>query len=217
MSRNKNAQTEGRERNSGSSRHEELETSHLGLRFVRKRRRIVAGRLVPKRWRAKRSKRASEFCLRRRKKNISVRTHQEHQTITIPTSSPTTYLPFHEPLLFLTQEYSLRSSLPGSDLRKMVQPGAALARRVGQAFMGCRAIHTQTENSRSTIARILEHKPADPADVVVTGFVRSIRNQKQRSFASIGDGSSLEPLQALLTPAQAQRSKLDTHNPTFQY
>ncbi|CZR57876.1 related to asparaginyl-tRNA synthetase (mitochondrial) [Phialocephala subalpina] len=86
----------------------------------------------------------------------------------------------------------------------MVQHGARLVRCLGQAFKGCRAIHTKADNSRLTIARILEEKPADPTDVVVTGFIRSIRNQKQRSFASIGDGSSLEPLQALLTPAQAQ-------------
>ena len=45
----------------------------------------------------------------------------------------------------------------------------------------------------------------DRDKVVVSGYVRSIRNQKTRSFASIGDGSSLEPLQALLTPLQAER------------
>lgn len=43
------------------------------------------------------------------------------------------------------------------------------------------------------------------SDVTVNGFVRSIRKQKTRSFAAIGDGTSLEPLQALLTPAQAER------------
>ncbi|KAH6677111.1 asparaginyl-tRNA synthetase-like protein [Halenospora varia] len=38
----------------------------------------------------------------------------------------------------------------------------------------------------------------------VHGFVRSIRNHKKMSFASIGDGSTLEPMQAVLTPSQAQ-------------
>ncbi|KAE8448700.1 hypothetical protein EG329_008915 [Mollisiaceae sp. DMI_Dod_QoI] len=86
----------------------------------------------------------------------------------------------------------------------MVQPRPRLVRCVGQGFTGYRAFHNNKESYRPSIARLLDEKPADAKDVVVTGFVRSIRNQKQRSFASIGDGSSLEPLQALLTPAQAQ-------------
>ncbi|KAI1004987.1 Asparagine--tRNA ligase [Podosphaera aphanis] len=44
----------------------------------------------------------------------------------------------------------------------------------------------------------------DLDEVVISGYIRSIRNQKQRSFASIGDGSSIQSLQALLTPAQAK-------------
>ncbi|TVY19142.1 Mitochondrial asparagine--tRNA ligase [Lachnellula arida] len=55
-----------------------------------------------------------------------------------------------------------------------------------------------------SVARLLATGPADPSNVVVNGFIRSLRSQKQRAFASIGDGSSLEPLQALLTPAQAK-------------
>ncbi|KUJ15100.1 asparaginyl-tRNA synthetase-like protein [Mollisia scopiformis] len=88
----------------------------------------------------------------------------------------------------------------------MVQPRPRphLLRCVGQAFKGCRATHSSSDSYRLSIARLLDDKPAYAKDVVVTGFVRSIRNQKQRSFASIGDGSSLESLQALLTPAQAQ-------------
>ncbi len=61
-----------------------------------------------------------------------------------------------------------------------------------------------------SIAQVLDIGPADSDKVVINGFIRSIRNQKQRSFASIGDGSSLEPLQALLTPEQAQRLELPT-------
>jgi hypothetical protein len=95
------------------------------------------------------------------------------------------------------------------DQSSMIQTRPYLAQCVKQAVKGYRAISSSTESSRLSIARLLDEKPADPKDVVVTGFIRSIRNQKQRSFASIGDGSSLEPLQALLTPSQAQRSKLD--------
>jgi hypothetical protein len=55
-----------------------------------------------------------------------------------------------------------------------------------------------------TVAKLLNSSPSDRS-VAVNGFIRSIRNQKARSFAVIGDGTSLEPLQALLTPVQAQR------------
>jgi hypothetical protein len=55
-----------------------------------------------------------------------------------------------------------------------------------------------------TVAKLLNSSPSDE-NVTVNGFIRSIRNQKARSFAVIGDGTSLEPLQALLTPVQAQR------------
>jgi len=71
-----------------------------------------------------------------------------------------------------------------------------------------RAFHTSSilqEAAASSIAHLLDKGPARPEKVVVNGFIRSIRNQKQHSFAAIGDGSTLEPLQALLSPAQAQR------------
>lgn len=38
----------------------------------------------------------------------------------------------------------------------------------------------------------------------VEGFVRSIRKQKRIAFAAIGDGSNLQPIQAVLEPAQAE-------------
>ncbi|TQS34473.1 hypothetical protein Golomagni_05142 [Golovinomyces magnicellulatus] len=41
-------------------------------------------------------------------------------------------------------------------------------------------------------------------EVILNGYIHSIRNQKTRSFAAIGDGSCLQSLQALLTPAQAK-------------
>lgn len=40
--------------------------------------------------------------------------------------------------------------------------------------------------------------------VTVAGFIRTIRNQKQRSFVELGDGSTLFPLQAVLSPSQAK-------------
>ena len=35
------------------------------------------------------------------------------------------------------------------------------------------------------------------------GFIRSVRKQKRISFAEISDGSTIEPVQAILQPAQA--------------
>jgi len=43
----------------------------------------------------------------------------------------------------------------------------------------------------------------DQALITVNGFVRSIRKQKRVAFAAIGDGSTLESLQAVLSPEQA--------------
>ena len=63
-----------------------------------------------------------------------------------------------------------------------------------------------------SVAWMLRQKPTDAAhaqllgldEVVINGYIQSIRNQKQRSFAAIGDGSSMQTLQALLTPEQAK-------------
>jgi asparaginyl-tRNA synthetase len=88
----------------------------------------------------------------------------------------------------------------------MVKP--CLSRAVKLVIRHSRGFHSQPwlgPQGPIPVARLLEAPPRDPDHVIVNGFIRSIRNQKHRSFASIGDGSSLEPLQALLTPQQAQR------------
>ncbi|EKV06913.1 Asparaginyl-tRNA synthetase Slm5, putative [Penicillium digitatum PHI26] len=40
-------------------------------------------------------------------------------------------------------------------------------------------------------------------EIKVNGFIRSVRKQKRFAFAEISDGSTVEPLQAILNPAQA--------------
>jgi len=40
-------------------------------------------------------------------------------------------------------------------------------------------------------------------EVEVSGWVRSVRKQKRIAFAALGDGSVLDPLQAVLKPEQA--------------
>ncbi|ORX61550.1 asparaginyl-tRNA synthetase [Hesseltinella vesiculosa] len=58
-----------------------------------------------------------------------------------------------------------------------------------------------------TIRGLLNDKPAaDP--VTIRGWIRSVRQQKQLSFANINDGSNLKGIQAILTGSDA--SKLST-------
>ncbi|KAI1372182.1 asparaginyl-tRNA synthetase [Hypoxylon crocopeplum] len=57
----------------------------------------------------------------------------------------------------------------------------------------------------TSIAGFLDFKPHEPvSDVKVDGFVRSVRAQKRYHFVSLGDGSSLESLQAVVPADQAE-------------
>ena len=68
--------------------------------------------------------------------------------------------------------------------------------------------HASSLTSRDqSIATILATDPAcgEPLQRTrVVGTVRTIRNQKRRSFVEIGDGSTSHSLQALLEPHQAR-------------
>ncbi|KAK4166533.1 putative mitochondrial asparaginyl-tRNA synthetase precursor [Cladorrhinum sp. PSN259] len=55
-----------------------------------------------------------------------------------------------------------------------------------------------------SVSQLLQWKPAEKVDdVVVNGFVRSVRGMKAHRFVSLGDGSSLAPLQAVVETDQA--------------
>ena len=57
-----------------------------------------------------------------------------------------------------------------------------------------------------TIREIFELDQTESGvDIVVKGWVRSVRRMKNVSFAAISDGSTLKPLQAVLTSRQAER------------
>ncbi|KAK1625139.1 asparaginyl-tRNA synthetase [Colletotrichum phormii] len=59
---------------------------------------------------------------------------------------------------------------------------------------------------RKTIAQFLEWKPeSEVKDVVVNGYVRSVRNMKTDRFVNIGDGSSRSPIQALVSRSDDER------------
>ena len=58
--------------------------------------------------------------------------------------------------------------------------------------------------TKPNVAAVLDSKPSDDGHAItMTGSVRTIRNQKHRSFLELGDGSTTRTLQALLEPAQA--------------
>ena len=61
--------------------------------------------------------------------------------------------------------------------------------------------------ANKTIADVLNGalRPAETQVLTVSGFVRSIRKQKRVAFASVSDGSCLEPLQAVLYPSQTEK------------
>jgi aspartyl/asparaginyl-tRNA synthetase len=62
-----------------------------------------------------------------------------------------------------------------------------------------RPLHNATQ-----VAKLLDDSASSPTEqVTVNGFVRSVRSQKSRSFVALGDGSSIEPLQAVLPADRA--------------
>ncbi|KAI1431896.1 asparaginyl-tRNA synthetase [Xylaria sp. CBS 124048] len=55
------------------------------------------------------------------------------------------------------------------------------------------------------ISGFLDFKPTETVEnVKVEGYVRSVRAQKHHTFVALGDGSSLESLQAIVPPDQAE-------------
>ncbi|KAI8378019.1 uncharacterized protein BYT42DRAFT_572451 [Radiomyces spectabilis] len=56
-----------------------------------------------------------------------------------------------------------------------------------------------------TIQSLLSGDSTTGTDVVVRGWVRSVRKQKQVSFANINDGSNLKGIQAILSEADANK------------
>ena len=66
---------------------------------------------------------------------------------------------------------------------------------------------SKDQDQDQDIATILNRKPDQHGTLQPTrviGTVRTIRNQKRRSFVEIGDGSTSRSLQALLEPHQAE-------------
>ncbi|KAH9905977.1 asparaginyl-tRNA synthetase [Xylariomycetidae sp. FL2044] len=55
-----------------------------------------------------------------------------------------------------------------------------------------------------SVSSLLALKPQDAvSDIEVNGFIRSVRAQKQKHFVTLADGSSIEPIQAVVPSEQA--------------
>jgi asparaginyl-tRNA synthetase len=58
-------------------------------------------------------------------------------------------------------------------------------------------------NIASLLKSSADNTDESTPEIEVNGYVRTIRKQKRIAFAAVGDGSSLQPVQAVLTPDQA--------------
>ncbi|KAJ9145488.1 hypothetical protein NKR23_g5409 [Pleurostoma richardsiae] len=100
----------------------------------------------------------------------------------------------------------LAAALRRQSRRAGLCPPSSLLRRCASSHDAANASLAADEPPKlSSIARLLDWRPKDEArDVVVNGFVRSVRAMKSVHFVSVGDGSSLAPLQAIVPIDQTE-------------
>lgn len=79
-----------------------------------------------------------------------------------------------------------------------LRPAACALRRA----MAGRCSSTLAPRSISALLKRSAEGTEIPA-VTLNGFVRSVRKQKRVAFAAVGDGSSLQTVQVVLNPEQA--------------
>ena len=81
-----------------------------------------------------------------------------------------------------------------------------VARRVGASASHLQSFRRSfSKNAPTSISGLLEWKPEAAVDsVAVNGFVRSVRSMKNHRFVSIGDGSTVAPLQAVIPTQHAE-------------
>jgi len=80
-----------------------------------------------------------------------------------------------------------------------------LDRRMLRPNASCRWSSTiqKPANIASLLQSSAETTEEPTSEIEINGYVRTIRKQKRIAFAAVGDGSSLQPVQAVLTPDQA--------------
>ncbi|KAH8727118.1 mitochondrial carrier domain-containing protein [Phaeosphaeriaceae sp. PMI808] len=105
-------------------------------------------------------------------------------------------------------------SIPRNAFRpRLLRSSRGIAAASAQTSLPCRPRCSSTF-SPNNIAEILRPSavqltslrtaPADGETLTVKGYVRSVRKQKRIAFAAIGDGSTLQTVQAVLTPQLAE-------------
>ncbi|KAK4179384.1 putative mitochondrial asparaginyl-tRNA synthetase precursor [Triangularia setosa] len=104
----------------------------------------------------------------------------------------------------------MRPSVLGSAMRPSASPlvsRISLLSRPSHSSRRClshQATATPVQPTRP-ISQLLKWKPDEKVnDVVVHGYVRSVRGMKAWRFVSLGDGSSLDPLQAVVESGLAE-------------
>ena len=98
-------------------------------------------------------------------------------------------------------------------MRRWTQPIRSIRRPAlssKRCFTASRAIL-----ERANIAELLA-KDEEAEDVDVYGWVRSLRKQKKIAFAAVGDGSTLDSLQAVLEPEHAAQYVISIYLPSLQ-
>lgn len=87
-------------------------------------------------------------------------------------------------------------------MRRWVCPSCAIRRLQTQTRR--RFTTSRASLKRANVAELLSQYE-EAKDVDVYGWVRSLRKQKKIAFAALGDGSTLDPLQAVLKPEDASQ------------
>ncbi|KAK2034834.1 asparaginyl-tRNA synthetase [Colletotrichum zoysiae] len=90
-------------------------------------------------------------------------------------------------------------------------PATMSSQRLGRFLLSAQPFgqrHLST-GPRKTVAQFLEWKPeTEVKDVVLNGYVRSVRNMKTERFVNVGDGSSRTPVQALVSRSHDESPNL---------
>lgn len=103
----------------------------------------------------------------------------------------------------LTNEGPMRLPCSTRSRRTMTIPRQFVRALPSANLIGRRQLTTQ---SRRTVAQFLDWKPdTEVQNVVVNGYVRSVRNMKTEQFVNIGDGSTRTSLQAMVSRSQDER------------
>jgi hypothetical protein len=109
--------------------------------------------------------------------------------------------------LFLARRV-LRSTSTVKTLKRKPTPPAKISFVPGTnttMLNAIRRLHTARQSLPKTIKAILNEKVPAETTVSINGWIRSVRSQKNVSFANVNDGSNLKGIQAILNSDQAKR------------